>query len=96
MGPLTSAATTLIPINPQDNSSALNTTSIILIAIFSSIAGLLLITGSIILYLKHNANNKVVDEIVPEFSSGSEGFQDKTEKKKETVEVQYITEENIS
>lgn len=63
-----------------------------------SVLGLIAIVGGVIFYLKKQASNKVVDE-VPEFSSGSEASHEKGKEKelqRETMEVQNITEENIS
>jgi hypothetical protein len=88
----------VIPVHPVDNSQADDTNKKIMIGVITSVVGLILITGGIVFYLKRTANNKVVDDI-PEFSSGSEVSHEKgekVEKKRDILEVQNITEENIS
>ena len=69
-----------------------------MIGVIASVVGLLLIVGVIIIFLKRQASNKVVDE-VPAFSSGSEASHDKGKEERPnraTVEVHNFTEENIS
>lgn len=95
---LISMDTQVIPIHPisQDSSESDNTNQKILIGVIASVVGLIVITGSIIIYLKYSANNKVADnDKLPEFSSASDASQgDKhksDEKQREMIEVHNIT-----
>lgn len=98
MGLLTTTAT-MVPVHPIADEED-STNKKILIGVLCSVVGLIAIVGGIIFYLKKQASNKVADE-VPEFSSGSEASHEKGKEKekepqREIVEVQNITEENIS
>ena len=69
-----------------------------MIGVIASVVGLLLIVGVIIIFLKRQATNKVVDE-VPPFSSGSEASREKGKEERPNrgaIEVHNVTEENIS
>lgn len=89
----------LIPIRPITEETQENDDDMerkIIIGVSVSIAAVVLIVTAIIIYIKKTSNNKISQQLPQISSQPSDKHKSNEKNVHETIEVQNITEENIS
>ena len=97
--PLLAMSSKLLPVRPLTEDTPENDDDMerkIIIGVSVSIAAVVLIVTAIIIYIKKTANNKVSEELPQISSQASDKAKSNEKAVHETIEVQNITEENIS
>jgi archaellum component FlaF (FlaF/FlaG flagellin family) len=97
--PLIAMSSKLLPVRPLAEDAPENDDDMerkIIIGVSVSIAAVVLIVTAIIIYIKKTANNKVSEELPQNSSQASDKAKSNEKAVHETIEVQNITEENIS